>query len=53
MKVSDAVNEPSLAVTLKSRLPVWFSGGVPEKVPVVASNVTQDGSAVPSDIVAV
>ena len=47
VKVSEAVSEPSLAVTFSSREPLKFCGGVPEKVRVAASNVSQDGSAAP------
>ena len=51
--VSLAVAEPSLAVTLRSMIPLKSSGGVPEKVCVTALNVSQPGNALPSPSVAV
>jgi hypothetical protein len=50
-KTSLAVSEPSLAVTLMSKAPWKFAGGVPvNRVPV---SVSHDGSALPSASVAV
>ena len=47
-KVSEAESDPSLAVTLRSRTPLKFAGGVPEKVLVVASKLSQLGRPAPS-----
>ena len=40
-RVGDAMSAPSLAMTLRSRSPVKFCGGVPENVWVAASNASQ------------
>ena len=53
VNVSETLSEPSLAVTLRSTVPLKFRGGVPENVRVVESNASQDGSAVPLARVAV
>ena len=53
LNVSEALNEPSLATTVRSNVSVAFAGGVPEKVRVSASNVSHGGRADPSDRVAV
>ena len=47
VKVSETLRELSLAVTLKSREPLKFCGGVPEKVRVAASKESQPGRAAP------
>ena len=47
VNVSDALSEPSLAVTLRFEGAGKFSGGVPTKVRVAASKASQPGSAAP------
>ena len=44
---------PSLAVTFTVTVPASVVSGVPEKVRVPASKLSQSGSALPSDLVAV
>ena len=44
---------PSVAVTLTARTPTFALSGVPLKVRVSASKESQDGSALPSESVAV
>ena len=53
VKVSETLSEPSLAITLRSTVPLKSRGGVPENVQVVKSKASQDGSAVPLARVAV
>ena len=47
--MSDAVNDPSLAVTWISKLPEVPAGGVPVKARAVALKLSQLGSALPFD----
>ena len=47
-KVSETETELSLAVTLRSSAPLKLAGGVPEKVWVAASKVTESGKTEPS-----
>ena len=52
VKISEALSEPSDAVTITSTAPLKFNGGVPLKVCVLASKVIQLGNAAPLDRVA-
>ena len=46
--MSDALSDPSLAVTFSEIVPLKFCGGVPEKVRVPASKPSQPGSGMSS-----
>jgi hypothetical protein len=45
--VSDALSDPSPAVTLSDSVPLKSCGGVPEKVRVASSKLSQLGSGSP------
>ncbi len=53
VKMSDVLAVLSLAVSLMSNAPVKFAGGVPVKLRVAPSKMSQGGSAEPSASVAV
>src|SRR5262245_58593309 len=48
VNVSDALSDPSLAVTLNATWPLKLAGGIPEKLRVAALKVSHAGSGLPS-----